>query len=213
MKNLFNIIALFAATLFINSAAHSQIQLQAQSKLEGYKEICNENGVEGFLVPTDVAYGINGKYKHKYRVTGQVKFNNQNFGDPTPGVAKKGYAKPYTFAVKEGGSKSFNVPVVAAYGANGSFFYKVGVFGKVNFNNHYFGDPAPGVQKKGYYKPFKKVAKEGSAYKITGRADVAYGANGKYVIKRNVTGQIEFTNSTFGDPAPGVVKAGYINQL
>ncbi|NOQ71411.1 MAG: hypothetical protein GQ574_05395 [Crocinitomix sp.] len=213
MKAIFNIIALFAATLFINNAAHAQLELKAQSKLEGYTEICNENETKGFLVPTDVAYGINGKYKHKYRVTAPVKFNNQTFGDPAPGVAKKGYAKPYKLAVKEGESKSFNVPVVAAYGINGEFFYKVGVFGMVHFNNNYFGDPAPGQQKKGYYKPFKKVAKEGSTYKITGRADVAYGANGKYIIKRNVTGNVQFTNSTFGDPTPGVVKAGYINQL
>jgi hypothetical protein len=39
--------------------------------------------------------------------------------------------------------------------------------------------------------------------------DVAYGANGSYNYRTNVTGTITFNNATFGDPIVGVAKAGY----
>ena len=39
--------------------------------------------------------------------------------------------------------------------------------------------------------------------------DVAYGADGKFKYKTHVSGTIKFDYKTFGDPAPGVEKAGY----
>ena len=39
--------------------------------------------------------------------------------------------------------------------------------------------------------------------------DVAYGANGKFTYKTHVSGTIRFDSKTFGDPTPGVEKAGY----
>ena len=39
--------------------------------------------------------------------------------------------------------------------------------------------------------------------------DVAYGANGKFKYKTHVSGIIHFDSKTFGDPVPGVEKAGY----
>lgn len=39
--------------------------------------------------------------------------------------------------------------------------------------------------------------------------NLAYGANGKFFYKNNVTGIITFDNATFGDPAPYADKAGF----
>lgn len=40
--------------------------------------------------------------------------------------------------------------------------------------------------------------------------DVAYGKNGTYAYKNNVTGSISFNNATFGDPLVGTFKSGYL---
>jgi RHS repeat-associated protein len=50
-----------------------------------------ENGSFTLTGSCDVAYGANGVYAMKRGVTGTVTFNNATFGDPIPGVAKKGY--------------------------------------------------------------------------------------------------------------------------
>ena len=38
---------------------------------------------------------------------------------------------------------------------------------------------------------------------------MAYGANGVYVFRNNLTGTVVFNNATFGDPISGVAKKGY----
>ncbi len=43
--------------------------------------------------------------------------------------------------------------------------------------------------------------------------DVAYGENGKYFYKRNVSGPIRFDNQTFGDPIVGTYKHGWWRPL
>src|SRR5574343_1526369 len=43
--------------------------------------------------------------------------------------------------------------------------------------------------------------------------DVAYGEFGQYSFLYNVTGYITFSNSTFGDPIPWVVKKGYYRLI
>ena len=52
-------------------------------------------------------------------------------------------------------------------------------------------------------------ANENGSYTFNQTVDVAYGANGAYAYKSGVSGTITFNNSTFGDPAWGIVKAGY----
>lgn len=57
---------------------------------------------------------------------------------------------------------------------------------------------------------FQKCCDEGSSENFSNRVDVAYGANGQYVFRRGVTGNVRFTNDFFGsDPIPGVEKIGY----
>jgi hypothetical protein len=59
---------------------------------------------------------------------------------------------------------------------------------------------------------YKFCAKEWGRCTIQGRATVAYGANGKFKYKRNVSGSINCTNQTFGDPAPGNQKACFYKK-
>ena len=60
---------------------------------KGYINCTNENGSKYFNTIVDVAYGAKGKYVYKNGVRGTINFNNTEFGDPIPGVAKFGYYK------------------------------------------------------------------------------------------------------------------------
>lgn len=68
------------------------------------------------------------------------------YGESTTGPAG------YIYCANEGQSYTFSQKVDVAYGANGQFAFKTGVTGSITFNNATFGDPVPGVAKKGYYK-------------------------------------------------------------
>jgi hypothetical protein len=59
----------------------------------GYTYCANEG--QSFTLPakSDIAYGENNKFAYIYNQTGTVTFNNALFGDPAPGVPKKGYYK------------------------------------------------------------------------------------------------------------------------
>lgn len=59
---------------------------------------------------------------------------------------------------------------------------------------------------------FLKWGAENDVFNTNETIDVAYGANGKFVYKYGVTGQVKFNNATFGDPAPGVRKMGYFKR-
>jgi hypothetical protein len=56
---------------------------------------------------------------------------------------------------------------------------------------------------------YTKVVDEGQSFHFTQPVDVAYGAPGGFVFLSNVSGTIQFSSSTFDDPAPGAVKSGY----
>jgi hypothetical protein len=47
---------------------------------------------------------------------------------------------------------------------------------------------------------------------FTGTVNVAYGADGKFIYKYNVTGSIECSNDVFGDPISGTAKACYTQE-
>ncbi len=67
----------------------------------GYIAVADENESADFATPVDVAYGADGSYFYKENVSGNVIFNNSNFGDPIVGTPKKGYFKPrYPFEIK-----------------------------------------------------------------------------------------------------------------
>jgi Peptidase M60, enhancin and enhancin-like/N-terminal domain of M60-like peptidases/Secretion system C-terminal sorting domain len=52
-------------------------------------------------------------------------------------------------------------------------------------------------------------ASENQSFTLPGLSHVAYGGNNSFSYLYNQTGTITFNNTTFGDPAPGVVKSGY----
>lgn len=73
------------------SAAVTITVQPADSGPAGYTYCADENA--SFVLPglADVAYGANGKYAYQYGRTGTIVFSNAVFGDPIPGVRKKGY--------------------------------------------------------------------------------------------------------------------------
>jgi predicted alpha-1,6-mannanase (GH76 family) len=191
------------------SCISSVVALQDVPPSFPYTYVTAENGSENFSTPVDVAFGINGNDFFQYGVAGEIIFNAATFGDPDFGVVKAGYYAPFTECAAENGSYSFTVPVEAAYGAGSNYNYIAGISGTVTFNNTNFGDPDPGVVKAGYYMPYTFCALEGQSNTFSAPTDVAFGANGLYKFKTNVTGTIAFTVTNFGDPDYGVAKAGY----
>jgi hypothetical protein len=176
-----------------------------------YSAVASENQTVSFTTPIDAAYGANGSYLFKYAVSGSITFSNTAWGsDPAFGYAKTGFSAPFWQSVSENNSATFAVPVEAAYGANGSYYYNWGTSGTVTFSNTAWGgDPAPNVAKSGYIMPYTQCSGENGSVNFTTPVDIAYGASGHYVFRHAVTGTITFNNATFGDPISGTAKGGY----
>ncbi|MDW8317828.1 MAG: N-acetylmuramoyl-L-alanine amidase [Anaerolineae bacterium] len=191
-------------------------------------ERCNFNGT------ADVAYGANGVYAFRERVSGGIDCNNGVFGDPIRGVRKACYVRPvagqpdytpppgYTFCAWENERCNFNGTANVAYGANGTFNVRERVSGGIDCNNGVFGDPIRGVRKACYVRPvagqpdytpppgYTFCAWENERCNFSGTADVAYGANGTFNFRERVSGGIDCTNGVFGDPLRGVRKACFM---
>lgn len=60
----------------------------------GYIYAAAENQSAYFPTPVDVAYGAGGSYYFRSSVSGNVMFDNDNFGDPIVGTFKHGYFRP-----------------------------------------------------------------------------------------------------------------------
>lgn len=139
------------------------------------------------------------------------------------GTASSVGPEGYTYCAEE--TQSFNIKYAGtcdvAFGANGKFNYLTGKTGTIAFNTATFGDPIPGVAKKGYYKiasdappGYTYCAEETQSFALPSTSDVAYGANGKFNYLYGKTGTIAFNNTTFGgDPIPGVAKKGYYKKV
>ena len=59
----------------------------------GYTFCSNEHERCSFSGTKDVAYGANGRFTYRQRVTGGIDCNNGTFGDPAPGVFKACYIR------------------------------------------------------------------------------------------------------------------------
>lgn len=57
---------------------------------------------------------------------------------------------------------------------------------------------------------YVRCAGEGESIVLREARDVAYGAKGRFKFVANRSGAVTFDNTTFGDPIPGVPKAGYL---
>ena len=175
-----------------------------------YTWVCDEWQSKTFQSPVDVAFGLGTSSLYKYDQVGTVTFSNDWFGkDPDIGVGKSGYFRDFQACAAQNDAYTFTLPVEVAYGIGGKYIFENHVSGPVTFNNATFGNPNPGVLKWGWYMPYDQCAVENQSYTFNSPVDVAYGANGQYKWMTNVTGTVTFNNATFGDPAYGVVKAGY----
>jgi hypothetical protein len=115
----------------------------------GFTHCANENGTCSFSGMQSVAYGANGAFSYRMP-TNSIACNNASFGDPIFGVAKACYRKLATHCANENGTCSFGGTQSVAYGANGSFSYRIAT-GSIACNNATFGDPIPGVVKSCYW--------------------------------------------------------------
>lgn len=67
----------------------------------GYLPSVEEGAIATFPTPVDVAYGADGYFYFKKDVSGDIRFDNQTFGDPIEGTIKAGYFRPqYPFGIK-----------------------------------------------------------------------------------------------------------------
>ena len=116
---------------------------------------------------------------------------------------------PYTYLAAENGTVNFSTPVDVAFGIDGNYFYQYARAGNITFNTATFGDPYFDVAKEGFYTPFTECAAENGSYTFTVPVEAAFGAGSNYAYNVGVSGTVTFNDATFGDPDPGVVKAGY----
>ncbi|MBF7073742.1 hypothetical protein ISG33_10070 [Glaciecola sp. MH2013] len=54
---------------------------------------------------------------------------------------------------------------------------------------------------------FTYAGNENTTINVSNAVDIAYGADGSFVIQENITNNISCSNATFGDPIPGTFKA------
>jgi len=130
----------------------------------GYSKCAEEGERCNFSGTQQVYYGANNCYKVKSFTNG-VDCNNNNFGDPLPGVHKACYVSNpssgcdatslpsgYVKCADENGYCSFSGTQQVYYGADSCYKVKTFTDG-VACNNNNFGDPLPGVGKACYVPP------------------------------------------------------------
>jgi hypothetical protein len=167
-----------------------------------------------------VAFGANGSFNYATETNG-IACTNAIFGDPLYGTTKACYieASPpatnvWTQCAAENATCSFLGTMTVAFGANGSFNYATETNG-TNCTTGVFGDPLYGTVKACYLLAppsnttvWSLCSDENGTCSFIGRREVAYGANGQYFYG-SFTNGTSCTNSIFGDPDSGVVKACY----
>jgi hypothetical protein len=179
-------------------------------------QTCQVSGI------ADVAFGAGGKFHFKDGVSGSIACTDAVFGDPDLGVAKSCYTAPdpnpgpgYSFCTKEGQTCRVSGLARVAFGADGKFYFKDGVSGSIACTDAAFGDPDYGVVKSCYAAPdsgpagYSFCTPEGQTCYVSGVADVAFGAGGKFHVEDGVKGSIACTDAVFGDPDYGVAKSCY----
>ncbi len=159
----------------------------------GYTKCANEDGTCTFSGSRQVAYGAGGSFAYRIKTSSTPCTSDAFGGDSDPGMVKGCYVAPtggpsgYTQCAAEGATCA--VPGQAAqvaYGANGSFTYKV-LSGSVACSNATFGDPAANTVKNCYLAPagapssdWTKCGGEGQTCATVAGQPVAYGARGAF---------------------------------
>jgi alpha-L-rhamnosidase len=121
----------------------------------------------------------------------------------------------YTACASENGTCAFTGAKSVAYGANGIYTYQT-LTGGAACDNTVFGDPDYGFAKSCAVGPVTAgpsgstfCAPENGLCSFTGTRTVAYGA-GNTVTDKSLAGGTPCTNTVFGDPDVGVVKACFL---
>jgi hypothetical protein len=199
----------------------------ASTFCSGGDETCSFSGTK------DVAYGANGVYRIKNNVTGSISCSIGSFGgDPAVGTKKACFTGDFAStrcADGEDGTCDLNTYKDVAYGANGSYRYKFMVTGKVACKEQTFGgDPIYGVKKSCSFGPlnWSRCADQSGTCNYVcasgtqkapcpdqSSVTVAYGANGKFLYKTNVSTPFTCNEATFGgDPIYGVAKSCWVGR-
>lgn len=124
-----------------------------------------------FNEPVDVAYAVSmnpgATIYYRFNGRGAVPFTTIGFGDPAPGFTKHGWFRcpappPPATSTWVKCSNTSDLPVTftesvdVAYGlspTSGGAIFLYNVKGDIKFNTATFGgDPAPGIEKWGYYR-------------------------------------------------------------
>ena len=218
-------LALVALPLSSPSPAQAQWQRCASQD-----EVCRFKG------EALVRYGAEGRYAYRvarHRITCDVR----DFGgDPARGVVKQ-CAYTYDLSQREpnsargwrhcaGENEYCRVPGNARvrYGVDGRYAYR-NVSGGVQCSYRIFGDPARGEHKTCSYQAggrddgnaddgrgWEYCGNEGGYCSFRGPAEVRYGVNGKFVVRRAVNG-MPCSLSAFGqDPARGEHKQCFVRS-
>jgi hypothetical protein len=113
-----------------------------------------------------------------------------------------GIPEGYSFLGNEGDTKTLPTKSNVVYGQGCSFSYLHGVTGSVAINNGTFGDPAPGVVKKAYYKAIDIVTSIDQQTTVSGLNIYPNPARGQVTIEG------EFSNWILMDSRGAKIKAG-----
>lgn len=179
-----------------------------------------ENETCAFNGTMTVAFGANDAFHYATETNGTA-CSNAVFGDPLYGTVKACYVEvpPPTSNVwaqcaPENATCAFLGTMTVAFGANGSYTYATETNG-TSCSDSVFGDPLYGTVKACYLLAppanttvWSSCSAENGSCSFTGRREVAYGADGKYFYGSFTSGT-PCSNSIFGDPDTGVVKACY----
>lgn len=133
-------------------------------------------------------------------------------GTPSPAAAQSN-AGGGAVCASEDGYCRFSGSQFVRYGAGDRYVVRL-LTGGTECSNSVFGDPTPNVRKACYLEgtifPTQRCADEDGRCSFGGTRFVFYGAGDRYVALPMTNGA-PCANTMFGDPAPGVRKACYLD--
>ena len=224
---LLRLLGLALVALVAGSPAPAQAQWQ---RCASQDEVCRFRG------EALVRYGSEGRYE--YRVArNRILCDVRDFGnDPARGVRKQcaynydldardpGNSRGWTHCARE--SEYCRVPGSARvrYGVGGRYVYR-DVSGGVQCSYRVFGDPAQGEHKTCQYqgggrepdnggggRGWEYCGSEGGYCTFRGPAEVRYGVNGRFVVRRAVDGMPCSLRAFGEDPARGEQKQCFVRS-
>lgn len=180
-----------------------------------------------------VRFGVPGHYAF---ATGRSRLfcDAEQFGDPAPGQRKQcdvstnwhdddryrewrdphrgqtGQQGRWRYCAAEGEDCQIGAPARVRYGVDTRYQVRQ-VAGSFRCDSTRFGgDPAPGVVKHCEFEqsePWRLCAREGEFCRLPGPARVRFGADNRYVERRDLQGEgMRCANAVFGDPVPDTAK-------